>query len=687
MINAQSEADTFAFRVDDGTTHTDGSRYSSVAKLTISVGGGSDRPTATPVAQTVAVNNILRFAESDPAFGFADEDSSDRGNNVWWGVMISELPGTGTLYNGSTAVEATDLIEVADLDDLFYVPAACTTLPTTPCTDGFKYHVRDNGNAVSANDRPGPDQEGPWLFSTEDKTLNDAGAPKPVAVTAATMPITITAADVTLPLVSIDTAKLPAAIGEGAAGMITFLRSGGDSSQPLLAYARVTSPGLADDIDIPIAFLPTETSKAVSVAIPVNSLAADDTATVTLLPLRDVITEDPMPSIYRLGTGDAVSDTFMLTNAAKVLPQLSIVNSTWPSTLAEDANLDFQIMRPGSVTGVLYFILSIKVSEDNIQYYEGQFESTDGTTVDVSIPGTDLFDGTGYGADVGDSVTIALVASDDATAQADSSITNVVSGSYAIPAAGNLLTRTVRVPQAISITTWPTTVLEPANVVFTVTRTGSTALELIWDFNYVVTPASGTPGAAATTHRTVMSFAKGSATATGTLVGTGLTGAGFGAGATFAVTLLASDASALQGVVDGSYTVPGSGDGLTRSIVWTAAPVLPTINFKPNTFPTSLAWGQDATFTLTRTGDASAALNVGYRIDRGTDSSPVFFFRTLPAFEATKDEVEITLDWVSDNIGASAGNNLRVTLLASDDTSLSFTDPPPGEYTVGTPTR
>ena len=312
LVNAQVEDDEFAFRVDDGSANTTG-RYSEVVKLTIKIGGGSDRPTASPVAQTVAVNSYLRFAESDTAFGFADDDLSTNGNGMFWGVRIIELPDTtmggGVLYNDGTAVTANDVIEVANLDDLVYVPAACTTLPTTTCTDEFTYQVIDNGNA-----QPNREGGGPRLHS-ETTTLS----------------ITIMAADATLPLVSIDTAKLPAAIGEGAAGMITFQRSGGDSSQPLLAYARVTSPDLADDIDIPIAFLSAETSKAVSVAIPVNSLTADATATVTLLPPRDVITEDPMPGIYRLGTGDAVSDTFMLTNAvpaANAIPTVTAVTGT-----------------------------------------------------------------------------------------------------------------------------------------------------------------------------------------------------------------------------------------------------------------------------------------------------------------------------------------------------------------------
>ena len=56
-------------------------------------------------------------------------------------------------------------------------------------------------------------------------------------------------------------------------------------------------------------------------------------------------------------------------------------------------------------------------------------------------------------------------------------------------------------------------------------------------------------------------------TATGTLNGSGLSVAGgVGAGDTITVTLEAS--------TDGSYTIPDSGDGLTRSVVWTA-PVTP----------------------------------------------------------------------------------------------------------------
>ena len=317
LVNGENAEDGFAFRVDDGSANTAG-RYSEVVKLAIKIGGGSDRPTATPVAQTVAVNNYLRFEESDTAFGFADEDLSTNGNGMFWGVMISELPGTGALYNAGTAVEATDVIEVANLDDLVYVPAACTTLPTTPCTDSFKYHVRDNGNAVTASDRPGPDREGPWLFSTEDKTLNDVGAPKPVAVTPATMSISVTAA-ASLSTVSISDLNFPTAIIEGTTARVTFVRSG-SIVDPLQAYAQVTSSARSSDIDLSLMFPRGEAVFVADVSIPENSLSANSFATLGVLSLTgtpsDLLSKTPHPDFYEVGTGDAVSRTFALTNVA-----------------------------------------------------------------------------------------------------------------------------------------------------------------------------------------------------------------------------------------------------------------------------------------------------------------------------------------------------------------------------------
>ena len=106
-----------------------------------------------------------------------------------------------------------------------------------------------------------------------------------------------------------------------------------------------------------------------------------------------------------------------------------------------------------------------------------------------------------------------------------------------------------------------------SDATFTVTRTGGDLTSaLAWDFSYFVTPAGGNAGAAAKVYRTVTAFAIGSMTATGTLNGSGLLVAGgVGAGDTITVTLEAS--------TDGSYTIPDSGDGLTRSYTYVTPPL------------------------------------------------------------------------------------------------------------------
>ena len=113
-----------------------------------------------------------------------------------------------------------------------------------------------------------------------------------------------------------------------------------------------------------------------------------------------------------------------------------------------------------------------------------------------------------------------------------------------------------------------------------------------------------------------------------------------------------------------------------------AAPVVPTINFKANSFPTTLTHGDDVTVTFTRTGDTSATLVVGYRVDVGTH-----FTSGVTTFAEDSDEAEATVDW-DDDLAAGAGSeDLVVTLLAPNDIVLLFVQPRPGNYTVGSPNK
>ena len=216
-------------------------------------------------------------------------------------------------------------------------------------------------------------------------------------------------------------------------------------------------------------------------------------------------------------------------------------------------------------------------------------------------------------------------------------------------------------PPVISITGWPDTVTAGSDATFTVTRTGGDLTsELEWDFSYFVTPAGGNAGAAAKVYRTVTAFAIGSMTATGTLNGSGLSVAGgVGAGDTITVTLEAS--------TDGSYTIPDSGDGLTRSVVWTA-PVTPGPKAvdpppTPDTATYGTAYRQPLTQFFTNPDNATLTFTIGTG--------------TCTGFAVSGDELVGTGTSPANSVTATA--NTDCTIMASDGTnpvsSTSFTIP------------
>ena len=254
-------------------------------------------------------------------------------------------------------------------------------------------------------------------------------------------------------------------------------------------------------------------------------------------------------------------------------------------------------------------------------------------------------------------------------------------GTATSPAADLAIDITAALP-LISITDWPTgnTLTVGSDLEFEVTRTGDATDAL--NFTYTIADGSDAPMPVGATFAATMNTAQVTFSS-----GNFVDQLGAGAGDTITVALLASDhATAHPDTVSGSYTIPGSGTALTRTLTL-AAPV-PEINFKPNTFPTTLTSGQDVTVTFTRTGDDSASLVTGYQFNVGAKA-----FTYKLTFAENSAEVSLTLGWdqalpnlEGSNLSAGAGGNLAVTILASGDFALDFwSDPLPGNYTVGTP--
>ena len=97
-------------RIDDGTTFTDD-------VVTIELSDVNESPTGSDAAITIAEDTPHTFAAAD--FGFVDVEG-----DAFDEIRIESLPTAGTLTLNGTAVTNGQDIDVADLPDLVYTPAA-----------------------------------------------------------------------------------------------------------------------------------------------------------------------------------------------------------------------------------------------------------------------------------------------------------------------------------------------------------------------------------------------------------------------------------------------------------------------------------------------------------------------------------------------------------------------------------
>jgi len=169
-------AATFQFKVTDtasgGTPTT-----STAATMTVNITADAG-PSASGGTVTVAENQTYTFKISD--FGYSD--SADKTADPLGSVIVTSLPGDGTLYDGTTAITATNLgagfaVAASDIsgNKFTFVP---TTGSTTAGTFGF--NVTDSlGGTTSASGAtmhlnissdPGPTASASTVTVTEDAT-------------------------------------------------------------------------------------------------------------------------------------------------------------------------------------------------------------------------------------------------------------------------------------------------------------------------------------------------------------------------------------------------------------------------------------------------------------------------------------------------------------------------------------
>ena len=124
--------DSFTYRAFDGL------QYSDPVSVTISVASVNDAPAGADALLTILEDSTKTFSAAD--FGFTD--TSDSPANALQAVIISSLPGAGSLKLGTTPVTAGQSIAVADIGSLTFTPDADAN---GPAYTSLTFRVQDNG--------------------------------------------------------------------------------------------------------------------------------------------------------------------------------------------------------------------------------------------------------------------------------------------------------------------------------------------------------------------------------------------------------------------------------------------------------------------------------------------------------------------------------------------------------------
>ena len=124
--------DVFTYRAFDGL------QFSDPVSVTIAVASVNDAPAGADALLTILEDSTKTFAAAD--FGFSD--NSDSPANALQAVIITSLPGAGSLKLGATPVTAGQSIAVADIGTLTFAPDADAN---GPAYTSFTFRVQDNG--------------------------------------------------------------------------------------------------------------------------------------------------------------------------------------------------------------------------------------------------------------------------------------------------------------------------------------------------------------------------------------------------------------------------------------------------------------------------------------------------------------------------------------------------------------
>ena len=133
---------TITWTVTDNGSSTSPNVNSITETLAVTINSVNDAPTGTSKTIAIVQNGNKTFSSAD--FGFAD--AADSPANAFKAVIITALPGAGTLTLGGTVVSVNQNIPVGSLGTLVYTPALNGN-GNNYATIGFK--VQDDGGTAN----------------------------------------------------------------------------------------------------------------------------------------------------------------------------------------------------------------------------------------------------------------------------------------------------------------------------------------------------------------------------------------------------------------------------------------------------------------------------------------------------------------------------------------------------------
>ncbi|WP_254564241.1 putative Ig domain-containing protein, partial [Oscillatoria sp. HE19RPO] len=169
---------SFGWNGFDGTTYA-----ATEATAVLAIAVANDAPTLTNVSKSGSEDTNLTFAAADFTAAFADAD-----NDTLSKIKITSLPDNGTLFLSGTAVTANQEIEVAEVGNLTFTPAANFNGTTSFGWNGFDGITYADTNATATlniaavNDAPivagtfvaqSATQDAPFTFQFADTTFTD----------------------------------------------------------------------------------------------------------------------------------------------------------------------------------------------------------------------------------------------------------------------------------------------------------------------------------------------------------------------------------------------------------------------------------------------------------------------------------------------------------------------------------